>query len=164
MFQATWLPASGVELRVVFLGGPESVLTRQEAKLSHVLTAMLDMPRPEPDAELVVTVSDPDIVRDAPKALPLVVRFLRHHNGVAPPVIPKPLKSNVMLELCEDKFDAELVDDCPRGLLYAVIRVAHHLDIDSLAHLGCAKVASLIMDKSPDEIRARLDPEAKSYE
>jgi len=71
---------------------------------------------------------------------------MNHHAGVEPPIVEKPLRSKIMKDVCKDKFDADFIDRIGenRQALYDLILAANYMDIKSLLHLGCAKVASLI--------------------
>jgi hypothetical protein len=81
--------------------------------------------------------------------LEAVVTYMAHHKGREPALVEKPLRSKIMAEVC-DPWDAQFVDEIPKvGLqkLYDLIMAANYMSINSLLHLGCAKVASLIKDQ-----------------
>jgi len=84
-----------------------------------------------------------------------VVTYMNHHKGVEPPIIEKPLRSKVMKDVCKDPFDAEFIDRIGenRQALYDLILAANYMDIKSLLHLGCAKVASLIKGQPLEKIK-----------
>jgi len=84
-----------------------------------------------------------------------VVEYIQHHKGQEPPVLEKPLRSKVMKELCKDPWDADFIDKIgeDRQALYDLILVANYMDIKSLLHLGCAKVASLIKGQPLEKIK-----------
>ena len=86
--------------------------------------------------------------------LKLIVEYLRHHNGVEPPEIQKPVRAKNMKDACDDKWSGEFIDAIGnnRKQLYDLILAANYMDINSLLHLGCAKVASLIKGKPTEEI------------
>jgi hypothetical protein len=69
---------------------------------------------------------------------------MAHHKGKEPGVIAKPLTSAVMSEVCEDAFDAALVDGLCNQDLYDLILAANFMDCSALLHLGAAKVASMV--------------------
>jgi len=87
--------------------------------------------------------------------LDLVVQYMTHHAGVEPPIIEKPLRSKLMKDVCKDKWDAEFIDNIGnnRQQLYDLILAANYMDVKSLLHLGCAKVASLIKGQPLEKIK-----------
>jgi len=89
-----------------------------------------------------------------------VVEYMKHHKGTEPPIIEKPLRSKVMRDVCQDKWDAEFIDRIgeTRQVLYDLILAANYMDIKGLLHLGCAKVASLIKGQPLEKIKEILDP------
>jgi len=96
--------------------------------------------------------------------LQLVVDYMSHHKGQEPALVDKPLRSKVMRDVCQDKWDAEFIDRIGenRQQLYDLILAANYMDVKSLLHLGCAKVASLIKGLCPgqplEKIKEILDP------
>lgn len=92
--------------------------------------------------------------------LELVVKYMKEHKGVEPPIIEKPLKSKVMKDVCPHKWDADFIDKIgeTRQKLYDLILAANYMDIKSLLHLGVAKVASLIKGQPLEKIKEILDP------
>jgi S-phase kinase-associated protein 1 len=92
--------------------------------------------------------------------LELVVQYMKEHKGVEPPIIEKPLRSKVMKDVTPHKWDAEYVDKIgeTRQQLYDLILASNYMDIKSLLHLGCAKVASLIKGQPLEKIKEILDP------
>jgi len=84
-----------------------------------------------------------------------VLTYMNHHKGVEPPIVEKPLRSKVMKDVCKDPFDAEFIDRIGenRQALYDLILAANYMDIKSLLHLGCAKVASLIKGQPLEKIK-----------
>jgi len=104
--------------------------------------------------------SDPDakevaIPAVASDIMELVISYMKHHNGSEPPIIEKPLRSKVMKEVCKDPFDATFIDDIGenRQQLYDLILAANYMHVNSLLHLGCAKVASLIKGQPLEKIK-----------
>lgn len=95
-----------------------------------------------------------------------VVKYMEHHKGVEPPIVEKPLRSKVMKEVCQDSWDADYIDVIgeDRQKLYDVILAANYMDIKSLLHLGCAKVASLIKGQPLEKIKDILATNKKKGE
>jgi S-phase kinase-associated protein 1 len=96
--------------------------------------------------------------------LKLVVQYMVHHKGIEPQLVEKPLRSKIMKDVCADKWDAEYIDTIgdSRQQLYDLILAANYMDIKSLLHLGCAKVASLIKGQPLEKIKEILDPKMSS--
>ena len=80
-----------------------------------------------------------------------VVEFLKHQAATPMKEIEKPLKSADMAEMVQAWF-ADFVD-VEQELLFELILAANYLDIKSLLDLTCAKVASMIKGKTPEQIR-----------
>ena len=93
-----------------------------------------------------------------------VITYINHHKGVEPPIVEKPLRSKVMKDVCKDPFDADFIDRIGenRQALYDVILAANYMDIKSLLHLGCAKIASLIKGQPLEKIKDILSTGVKT--
>lgn len=87
--------------------------------------------------------------------LELVISYMKHHKGTEPALIDKPLRSKVMKDVCKDPFDATYIDEIgeDRQQLYDLILAANYMHVNSLLHLGCAKVASLIKGQPVEKIK-----------
>jgi len=96
--------------------------------------------------------------------LQLIVEYLKHHNGKVPAEIAKPIRSVKMEKIVEDKWDADFINNMSKKVIFQVILGANYMDVPSLLHLGCAKIATLIKGKSPDEIKQILSDESDKVE
>merc|ERR1711964_156893 len=89
-----------------------------------------------------------------------IVDYLDHHQGKTPEDIVKPIRSNEMEKNVEDPFDAtfinKLEDKESLKVIFNVILGANYMGLRSLLHLGCAKIATKIKGKSPEEIKKIL--------
>jgi S-phase kinase-associated protein 1 len=99
----------------------------------------------------------------AGSTLALIVQYMKHHNGLVPKIVEKPLRSKVLRDVVEDKWEAEFIDNVgtDRQNLYDLILAANYLEMHALLHLGCAKVASLIKGQPLEKIKDILDPKKK---
>merc|ERR1711964_62073 len=88
--------------------------------------------------------------------LNLIVEYLKHHDGKVPAEIAKPIRSVKMEKIVEDPWDAEFINKQTKKVIFQIILGANYMDIKSLLHLGCAKIATLIKGKSPEEIKKIL--------
>jgi len=114
-------------------------------------------------SELVLTMIDDDdeVDEDQTQEIPLpnvrqevlkkVIEFCEHHATEAFPDIEKPLKSSNMQEVVGE-WDAKYVE-VDMEFLFELILAANYMDIKTLLDLTCAKVASMIKGKTPEEIR-----------
>merc|ERR1719454_81470 len=100
-----------------------------------------------------------EIKKVAGDVLELIVNYLKHHRGTVPAEIAKPIRSVKMEKIVEDEWDAKFVNNLSKRSIFQVILGANYMDIKSLLHLGCAKIATLIKGKSPEEIKKILSEE-----
>jgi len=91
--------------------------------------------------------------------LELIVAYLSQHKGTPPSEIAKPIRSVKMEKIVEDPWDASFIDGLAKRQLFQLILGANYMDCKSLLHLGCAKVATMIKGKSPEEIKQILGEE-----
>jgi len=80
-----------------------------------------------------------------------VTHYMKYHVDNPAKEIEKPLKSANMAEVVAG-WDADFVD-VDQELLFELILAANYMDIKSLLDLTCAKVASMIKGKTPEQIR-----------
>jgi len=113
-------------------------------------------------SELVLTMidddeGDDDMNQEIPlpnvreEVLKKVIEFCEYHAEHDFPDIEKPLKSSNMQEVVGE-WDAKYVE-VDMEFLFELILAANYMDIKSLLDLTCAKVASMIKGKTPEEIR-----------
>merc|ERR1712113_670690 len=91
-----------------------------------------------------------------------IVDYLVHHEGKEPAEIAKPIRSVKMEKIVEDPWDAEFITNLSKRALFQLILGANYMDCKSLLHLGCAKVATMIKGKSPEEIKQILGEEEEN--
>ena len=129
---------------------------------NHSLISALIKTAVESDAD-AASVSVPGVKAHV---LKLIVDYMNHHKGVEPNLIEKPLRSKIMKEVCKDPFDAQFIDNIgdDRQLLYDLILGANYMHVNSLLHLGCAKVASLIKGQPLETIKGILSPQRREEE
>lgn len=91
-----------------------------------------------------------------------VCKYLRHHNGKKPAEIAKPIRSVRMEKVVEDIWDAEFINGMQKRELFQLTLAANYMDMSDLLHLACAKVATMIKGKSPEEIKQILGEEEEA--
>jgi len=90
-----------------------------------------------------------------PQILKKVIEYMSYHNSNPADEIEKPLKSANMREVVSE-WDATFVE-IEQETLFELILAANYMDIKSLLDLTCAKVASMIKGKNPEEIRQKFN-------
>ena len=85
-----------------------------------------------------------------------VVDYCKYHKESPPEEIQKPLKSSNLAECGVCEWDVEYVE-IEQEILFELILAANYLDIKPLLDLTCAKVASMIKGKTPEEIRKQFN-------
>lgn len=134
--------------------GAEFKIPREFALISKLVSASV---YGEPAAKKL------PILRVTGDTLKLVVEYMQHHKSVEPNIIPKPLRSKNMQDVVDDPWDAQFIDRVgeDRHQLYDLVSAANYMDIDSLLHLGCAKVASIIKGQPLEKIKELLSIKKK---
>ena len=84
-------------------------------------------------------------------ALHKVVMFMEHYHYNGATIIEKPLRSASMRDIVS-AWEASFVE-VDQETLFEMILAANKLKIQPMVDLTCAKVASMIKGKSPEEIR-----------
>jgi len=100
-----------------------------------------------------------EIKKVSTEILKLIVDYLKHHKGKIPADIAKPIRSVKMEKIVEDEWDAKFINSQTKRNIFQIILGANYMDIKSLLHLGCAKIATMIKGKSPEEIKKILSEE-----
>ncbi|OQS04685.1 S-phase kinase-associated protein 1A [Thraustotheca clavata] len=90
-----------------------------------------------------------------------VVGFVIHHQHSPMQKIQKPIQSKDIHDVV-DPWYADFISSIGQSVLFELILVARHLEIESLTELGCAKVASIVKGKTLGEIRQTFHIENNS--
>lgn len=135
---------------VVFISkdGVKFTINREYAKLSNVIKTTIEE---DPNT---TEIPFPSIQSNI---LQKVVEFLEHHKGEAPAIPEKPVRSKNMKEITTEwcaNFTNEIAVN--RETFYSLISAANYLDIQSLLHICCAKVATIIKGEPVDKIKSVL--------
>ena len=115
------------------------------AKMSELVKTMI--PEEAEDEEDAQEIPLPNVKSHV---LAKVIEFCRHYAEEPMSEIEKPLKSANMHEVVQEWY-ANYVD-VDQELLFELILAANYMDIKPLLDLTCAKVASMIKGKTPEEI------------
>lgn len=124
----------------------EFTVTREVAMMSELVRTMWEGDKSEKKIPLQNVKSN---------ILKKVIEYMQYHHKNPPKEIEKPLKSANMREVVND-WDAQFVE-VDQETLFELILSANYMDIKPLLDLTCAKVASMIKGKTPEEIRRRFN-------
>ncbi|OQR98579.1 S-phase kinase-associated protein 1A [Achlya hypogyna] len=133
------------KVNLVSQDGDSFELARAVACMSELVKTMI---ADEQDDEDVQEIPLPNVKSTV---LSKVIEFCSHHHNNPMQEIEKPLRSSDMHDVVSE-WDASFVD-IEQDLLFELILAANYMDIKSLLDLACAKVASMIKGKTPQEIR-----------
>jgi len=129
-------------------GGARFEVPKKVACMSELVKTMAEGDTEEKEIPL------PNVKKEPLKK---VVDYMTHHFENPAKDIVKPLKSQNMSEVVSP-WDADFVN-IEQELLFELILAANYMDIKPLLDLTCAKVASMIKDKTPEEIRKTFNIE-----
>jgi len=135
-------PSGDEKLKLVSQEDEKYVVSRKVALMSELVKTMVEGDKEEKEIPL------PNVKGTVLKK---VVEYMTYHVDNLPKEIEKPLKSANMTEVVP-KWDADFVD-VDQELLFELILAANYMDIKPLLDLTCAKVASMIKGKTPEQIR-----------
>ena len=103
-------------------------------------------------------IDDGDIEEEIPLAntkkatLDKVIKFCEYIKDNAPPQIDKPLRSTELADVTTPWY-TDYVNGLEQEELFELILASNYLDIKPLLELTCAKVATMIKNKTIPEIR-----------
>jgi S-phase kinase-associated protein 1 len=85
------------------------------------------------------------------KTIEKIIQWMEYHKKVASRAIPRPLKSGDLKETV-GPWDANYID-LDIDAVFDILLAANFLDIKPLLELCCARIASLMIGKTPKQIR-----------
>nr|CCA15417.1 Skp1like protein putative [Albugo laibachii Nc14] len=135
----------GRKVNLVSMDGDSFEVSRSVASMSELVKTLI---ADGTDDQEIQEIPLPNVKSTV---LSRVIEFCSHHLTNPMEDIDKPLKSSDMQEVVSE-WDANFVD-VEQELLFELILAANYMDIKSLLDLACAKVASMIKGKTPQEIR-----------
>jgi S-phase kinase-associated protein 1 len=132
-------------------GDYKKEITLDMCKCSNVLMSQLQ------DCEE----DEPELFLDTPKELiEKVLEFLAHHACNPLREIQTPIKTSNIADLV-DEWDSKFID-VDNKLLVDLINVADYIDCSQLTELSDLKLACLMYEKIPDEIRETFNIEKET--
>ncbi len=90
------------------------------------------------------------------RVLSKTVDFLHMHVHTPMAAVEKPIVSDVLSEVVGSTEYAQFVD-VDRDFVFELVLAANYMQIEPFLELVCAKLATMIKGKSPDQLRAAFD-------
>jgi S-phase kinase-associated protein 1 len=128
--------------------GESFEISLENAIISELVKTMIDEEKDEEEIQEIQEIPLP-AVKSA--ILAKIVEFMNHYKTEKMTKITKPIKSNNMSEVVQEWY-ANFVN-VEQEVLFELTLVANFMDIHPLLDLTCAKVASMVKGKEPEEIR-----------
>lgn len=129
---------------IVSSDGVKFPVSKQIAKMSVVIDSMMDESDYVADNEFPM----PDVDSST---LQKVIEYCDHYLIDPMPEIAKPIQSDDFAKLVPKWYDEYASIDYK--VLFKIVEAANYMDIPPLMNLICAKIASMIKDKSIEQIR-----------
>lgn len=142
-------PASDAKLVLVSKDEQQFQVARFVIQMSGLIKDMLE----EAEENESPNIPIPNVES---RALKKVIEYCDYHWNNKADEIEKPLKGKIEDVICD--FDRKFLE-IDQELLIELIMAANYLNIKDLLDLTCAKVASMIKGKSPEEIRQMFNIE-----
>merc|ERR1712194_198544 len=128
------------------------VVEREVAMMSNLLRGLLE------DAGADEEIPLPNVKSGV---LAKVIDYCKQHKDAfvegKVEEIAKPLKSPNLQECGVSEWDNDYVSNLDQEVLFELILAANYMDIRGLLELSCAKVASMIKGRTPEEIRTQFN-------
>ena len=126
-------------------GGEEVKMEEEYAKMVPLVQELMD----EQDAGEALP-----ITKVSKGAFEKITDFLKIVKEEGAPDIERPLITADMTQVTSERYANMIALD--KEQVFELANAAQYLKLESLHHLACAKVASFLMGKNPDEVRAVL--------
>jgi len=96
-----------------------------------------------------------DMSRGSADAIGRILEYIKYHDHTPPRVIPKPIPSDKMSDFVDewdDKFSA-----VEHKILFDIMLTASYYGVSTLYNLMCAKLASILKNKTTEEVQKEFD-------
>ncbi|CRG94028.1 suppressor of kinetochore protein 1, putative [Plasmodium gallinaceum] len=135
------------KIKLVSFEGDEFIVDKYTASMSTVIMNILEVMTEEED-----TIPLPNIKT---QILKKIIEYMEYHIQNPADEIPKPLSTSNLQDVVSS-WDYDFVNT-DKETLYELIEASNYLDIKPLLDLTCGKIASMMKDKTTEEIRAEFD-------
>ena len=121
-------------------------------KMSKFIDNMIEINDNDDDVEIIYL---PNVNS---KCFNKIIEYCTYYENKQIKPIKKPLISNNLIECGVSEWDVAFID-IEQEFLFDLLMSVNYLDIDGILDLACAKIASMIKSKTPEEIRNQFNIE-----
>ncbi len=129
-------------IKIVAKNGKEIELEKKATELSELLKQTIN-DFPDEEKFPLNEIEEKEALK--------IKEYLTHFNGIAPPEIEKPLISNNLKDIT-DEWSADFLYKMSLEEIINLNIAANYMGIYCLLDLCCAKIATLLKDKSEEEV------------
>ncbi|KJP87964.1 hypothetical protein AK88_02398 [Plasmodium fragile] len=135
------------KIKLVSFEGDEFIVDKYTASMSTVILNILEVMTAEEDTIPLPNIKTPILKK--------IIEYMEYHINNPADEIPKPLITSNLQDVVST-WDYDFVNT-DKETLYELIEASNYLDIKPLLDLTCGKIASMMKDKTTEEIRAEFD-------
>ncbi|ANQ08926.1 Skp1 family protein [Plasmodium coatneyi] len=135
------------KIKLVSFEGDEFIVDKYTASMSTVILNILEVMTAEEDTIPLPNIKTPILKK--------IIEYMEYHINNPADEIPKPLITSNLQDVVSI-WDYDFVNT-DKETLYELIEASNYLDIKPLLDLTCGKIASMMKDKTTEEIRAEFD-------
>lgn len=135
------------KIKLVSFEGDEFIVDKYTASMSTVILNILEVMTAEEDTIPLPNIKTPILKK--------IIEYMEYHINNPAEEIPKPLITSNLQDVVSS-WDYDFVST-DKETLYELIEASNYLDIKPLLDLTCGKIASMMKDKTTEEIRAEFD-------
>ncbi len=93
----------------------------------------------------------------------LINEYCAHFNYVKDPFIEFPLKGSTMLQVLEDRWEADFIQNLSLEKALQLLQAANYLNIPALFEVCCARIALEFRGKNFDSVKKDFGLESVNY-
>ena len=93
----------------------------------------------------------------------LVIQYCAHFDYVKDPYIEYPLKSNILSQVLEDRWEADFITNLSQEKVISLLQAANYLNIPALFEVCCARIGADFRGKSFDSVKKDYGLESVNY-
>lgn len=123
----------------------------EEARVSDLIDRMLDSGDDDNDEN--DDIIEIPLLNVSGESLKVIVDFLKYYHKEKMGVIPRPIPSVSVGDFVNNEWYVNFIDKMSSKEIFEIILAANYMAIQPIIDLGCAKIATLIKGKTPEEVK-----------